>query len=225
MGKEAGEVSQIAIAGQRGGKTLEMLQELKRKYAAVEMDNDQLRQQLAAEQDKSADLLQEYYAKDREVTKYLNKCVEINELARKHFSDAVEWREKAESAEATIAAMRSALEATKEIPKLIKAYEYEDEQTQEQADELTRKIFTRLREINAMREQALSNTAGAEYAERLKKLEAAAWAVVNARGSRINFNAAFNMQPIEIQNKINELEYQISAAIDNLQAVLGEGKA
>lgn len=42
MGKEAGKMSQIVLA-QRGGKTLEMMQELKRKYAAVETENEQLR--------------------------------------------------------------------------------------------------------------------------------------------------------------------------------------
>jgi hypothetical protein len=78
-----------------------------------------------------------------------------------------QWDEQ----QATIAAMRSALEATKEIPKLIRAYDDEDEPTQEQAEDLTRKIFTRLREINAMREQALSNTANTEYADKLKQME------------------------------------------------------
>lgn len=58
----------------------------------MEMENEQLRQQLAAEQAKSA---------------------ELNDFAREHFAAAVEQQERAE-AEATIAAMRLSLKEVKE---------------------------------------------------------------------------------------------------------------
>lgn len=124
MGKEAGKVSQTA---QRGGKTLEMMQELKQKYAAVETENDQLRQQLAAEQAKR-----------------------------------IAWELSTERAEATIAAMRSALEEAR-------SYIYDNAPTGTVTNQFVHRIAKTMQTID----NALSNAAEAEHADRAKKLEEA----------------------------------------------------
>lgn len=107
---------------------------------------DQLRQQLAAEQAKSA---------------------EMNDLAREHFTAAVEQQERAEEAEATIAAMRSALE------NLLQKIEDGDdcfEDVDGMNGFLGKTIPPSCMEIFEA-EQALSNTANTENADRVKKLE------------------------------------------------------
>lgn len=147
-------MSQIVLA-QRGGKTLEMMQQLKRKYAAVETENEQLRQQLATEQAKSKEIWQE-----------------LLELRAEHESDRQEcsacYEHKA-SLEATIAAMRSALENL-----LSKIEDGDDcyEDVDGMNGFLGKTIPPSCMEIFEA-EQALSNTANTEYAERVKKLEEA----------------------------------------------------
>lgn len=270
---------------QKGNKIWEMLQELKRKYAAVEMDNEQLRQHLAAEQAKSAELekmvrdaqqpinnklpdfLFEHQVKNRAnpIKEIIDKLAygydQYNEIVgiMANYEDMISHEgtvaefvnKKIDEQQATIAAMRSSLENIRE------AIEVED-----------------IYEISQEVKKALSNTAGAEYAERVKKLEQVAddaCAIMDelARGdapSEAAYEAlreSLDLVGWDADNKGNsqtqrlrKLEEAAQAvckskadatefselhnrvlfnmskdkgalhrAIDNLQAVLGEGKA
>lgn len=195
---------------QKGSKLLDMLQELKRKYAAVEMDNEQLRQQLAAEQAKSAEIWQELLELRAE-----------RESDRQECSACSSHKDKLL---ATIAAMRSALEVARHD--LVTSHNLLATDRQDLV--LLNNTITGFHGIKPMTalsgnkivwmtdnsagigaiEQALSNTAGAEYS-RVKKLEDAAQAVC----ARLD------------ETDKNTTHYKVRAAIDNLQAVLGEGKA
>lgn len=88
-----------------------------------------------------------------------SKSAELNELAGKHFSDAVEWREKAESAEATIAAMRSVIINAEWVgishPSGFVRF-----------CSVCRNVEQDGHKPDCPMPKALSNTAGAEYAER-----------------------------------------------------------
>ncbi len=197
MGKEAGEMSQIVIPAQRSGKTLEMLQELKRKYAAVEMDNEQLRQQLAAEQAKSAELEHKRSLLKSAATGYKKACVG--------------YRGRLNEAESTIAAMRLVLEEIRGemICENCIAYTvWAGEPAM--FCELNPRIYQYSSgtcekwhanyDAGILAQKALSNTAGAEYS-RAKKLEEALRLVLN---------------------RYHKLD---TDTVNTIKAALGEGKA
>lgn len=142
-----------------------------------------LKKQLAAEQAKSAGIWQE-----------------LLELRAERESDRQECSacyEHKVSLEATIAAMRSALDI---------------------ADRLLEEAQSRLNDENFYSErpiidQALSNTAGAEQAERVKKIEKAARVFLR------------QSDYVHCHSYTKTCNCGFCKAKDNLQAVLGEGKA
>lgn len=72
-------------------------------WKSSQQENSELRAKLEAAEKTNKGLLDDYYAKDREVTKYLNKCVEIGQ-------ERDDLRRQVSEQSATIAYMRGALE-------------------------------------------------------------------------------------------------------------------
>ncbi len=177
---------------------------------SVGNDEDQLRQQLAAEQAKSAEL-----EKQRNfVTKSRNKAIEFQE----------QYLKEIESAEATIAAMRLALEVARRD--LVTSHNLLATDSPDMV--LLNNTITGFHGIKPMTalsgnkivwmtdnsagigaiDQALSNTAGAEYAERVKYLEKVEVAAQKVKAGRMWCDHGME-----------------KAAIVELLDVLGEGKA
>lgn len=172
----------------QGGKIWDMLRQAKQERAAVETENEQLRQQLAAEQSKSAEL-ERKYEREQNLRTRLENEIQIANGAMALGCETVDgYKQKNSEQQATIAAMRSALEEIRGemicencIAHTVRAGDdYEEPpmfcelnpQNYQYSSGTCEKWHANY-DAGILAHKALSNTAGAEYAEWVKRLEEA----------------------------------------------------